>query len=178
MEFEDGASRNSLNISVRFVLLLHVLPAGSPQSTHWDLMIHQADSLLTFAMQSLPPRTPATPKPESQAPHSKTPEYWAASSKTFKPGGVVWPATRLPNHRLRYLDYEGLIAAAQPGGPHRGSVRRVAAGWAVCEVIQQSQQPHRWQLTSPELQAAFAYKPCAVGQATQLHIEAWNATFS
>ncbi len=149
MEFEDGASNNSVNNAVRFVLLLHELPDGAPQSTHWDLMIRQADSLLTFALQSLPPQTSGT-------------------------RGIVWPATRLPDHRLRYLDYAGVVGPAQPGGPARGSVRRVAAGWAVCEVDQPAEQRHRWQLTSAELQATFAYKPCAVGEATQLHIEIWD----
>lgn len=150
MEFEDGASNNSVNNSVRFVLLLHELPDGSHQSTHWDLMIRQADSLLTFALQSLPPQT-------------------------HKTGSIVWPATRLPDHRLRYLDYEGVVGPAQPGGPERGSVRRVAAGWAVCEVVEHVGQLQRWRLSSAELQAIFAYKPCAVGEVTQLYIESWNA---
>lgn len=150
MEFEDGASNNSGNSSVRFVLLLHTLPDGSPQSTHWDLMIRQDDSLLTLALQALPPQTLHT-------------------------SGLVWPARRLPDHRLRYLEYEGVVGPAQPGGANRGSVRRVAAGWAVCEVDPLSELQHRWRLSSTELQAVIAYHPCAVGEATQLLIESWNA---
>lgn len=149
MEFEDGASHNSAKSPVRFVLLLHTLPDAAPQSTHWDLMICQGDSLLTFALQSLPPQT-------------------------REASGLIWPATRLPDHRLNYLEYEGVIAPAQPGGADRGSVRRVAAGWAVCEVDPQAAQSHRWRLSSPQLQAVFAYTPCAVGASTQLLIESWN----
>lgn len=155
MEFEDGASNNSTDNSTRFVLLLHALPDGSPQATHWDLMIHQADSLLTLALQALPPQTP--------------------QSKTSRSADLLWPATRLADHRLRYLDYEGVVGPAQPGGPDRGNVRRVAAGWAVCEVVQRPHELHRWRLNSPELQAVFAYTPCLVGQAMQLHIELWDA---
>ncbi len=199
MEFEDGARSKS----VRFALLLHLLPKDSPRSTHWDLMLQQSDALLTFALQSLPPQT-------------------------AKPEITAWPATRLADHRVRYLDYEGVVGPAYPGGPDRGSVRRVAAGWAVCDVIrpaaagdavagdtvagdtvsgnaaegvaedtvgdaaedaaaagttihnaaiQHTAARCRWTLDSPTLRAVFTYLPCQVGQTTQLHIESWQAAW-
>ena len=84
----------------RFVILRHETPADYPRPAHFDLMLEQENVLWTWALEKLP-----------------------------APGESVI-AERLPDHRLMYLDYEGVIA----GG--RGSVSRVEAG--ECEWIEQS----------------------------------------
>lgn len=64
----------------RFVILFHSLPAANVRSSHWDLMLENGDSLLTFAMQS---------KPQT---------------------GSTIAADRLHDHDPKYLDYEGPIS--------------------------------------------------------------------
>jgi len=59
---------------------------------HWDLMLESGEMLMT----------------------------WSLLPQPF--GEFRCPAKRLPDHRKRYLDYEGKVS----GG--RGSVRRVDAG--------------------------------------------------
>jgi len=87
-----------------FVLLQHD-PPGGPQATglpaaHWDFLIEIAgqDHLAAWRLLN-DPRT----------------------------GAAEIPAERLPDHRRRYLDYEGEIS----GG--RGSVRRIDRGPATVE---------------------------------------------
>lgn len=75
-----------------FVILFHELPADNERDSHWDLMLLDGDGLLTWALE-------ANPLTQDQC-----------------------SGTRLPVHRLEYLDYEGEVA----GG--RGAVRRVARG--------------------------------------------------
>ena len=81
----------------RFVVLHHQLPAKSRRSSHWDLFLEQPPEwgimLLSF-----------------EAPNS--PLEWG-------PRTVI---RKLPDHRSRYLDYEGPIS------DNRGSVRRVLEG--------------------------------------------------
>lgn len=76
----------------RFVILQHVTPPGSERATHYDLMLEQNGKLLTWAM-------PQQPRP-----------------------GLKIVVTKLPDHRLVYLDYEGPISG------DRGEVTRVDAG--------------------------------------------------
>jgi hypothetical protein len=61
---------------------------------HWDVMLESASALTTW---SIPPQSP--------------------NSSFF-----ACPATRLPDHRKHYLDYEGEI------GGNRGKVFRVDTG--------------------------------------------------
>jgi hypothetical protein len=76
----------------RFVILQHVTPPGYREGTHFDLMLEDDGHLLTW---SLP-----------QAPRA----------------GISLTATRLPDHRLVYLDYEGPVSG------DRGEVTRVDGG--------------------------------------------------
>jgi hypothetical protein len=91
----------------RFVLLRHDCPPSSGKPSHWDLMLERDGALLTWSLPVLP----------------------AAWQKT---GGATTPiaVTRLPDHRLAYLDYEGPVSG------DRGEVRRVDAG--ECRLIQES----------------------------------------
>lgn len=84
----------SNSINKRFVILHHQIPAkpGRESSQHWDLMLEDGSELLTWAIQE---------RPEA---------------------GKTIPARQLPNHRLKYLDYEGPIS------DDRGSVSRFLAG--------------------------------------------------
>lgn len=77
----------------RFVLLRHECPPELGKPSHWDLMLEDDGVLLTWSLPELP-----------------TPDGLAAFS------------TRLDDHRLAYLDYEG------PLSDERGSVSRVDAG--------------------------------------------------
>lgn len=72
----------------RFVVLEHCTPPGSARGLHWDLMFEDGPTLLTWGLDHPP----------------------AAQSQVT--------AERLPDHRLRYLDYEG------PLSDDRGSVTR------------------------------------------------------
>jgi len=71
-----------------------ILHHQSPTGDHWDVMLERDTTLTTW---SIPP------------------QCLAGSS-------FVCPATALPPHRKRYLDYEGEIAG------NRGTVARVDAG--------------------------------------------------
>jgi hypothetical protein len=76
----------------RYVILHHITPAGSERPAHWDLMLEFGGSLRTWALP-LPPEA-----------------------------GQTQTADALPDHRLAYLDYEGLISG------DRGHVTRWDAG--------------------------------------------------
>jgi hypothetical protein len=56
-------------------------------------------------------------------------------------------ATRLPDHRLVYLEYEGPISS------NRGNVRRVVAG--TFELLEQNEQRIRATLDSPSIRGAI-----------------------
>jgi hypothetical protein len=72
----------------RFVILRHELPEEARRNSHWDFMLEHAGTLATWALE--------------QAPLS----------------GASYPARKLPDHRLTYLEYEGPISDG------RGSVTR------------------------------------------------------
>ena len=76
----------------RYVILRHEMSPGGPRGAHWDLMLEDGPSLKTWALQELP------------AP------------------GVEVRAEKLPDHRLRYLDYEGPVSG------DRGTVVRYDRG--------------------------------------------------
>lgn len=153
MGFEDRSKPNS----VRFVLLHHTLPDDSTRKSHWDLMIDAGDFLLTFELQSLP-------------------------GNLSNSARVAWPVTRLADHRRHYLDYEGVIASASQASSankeqesNRGSVRRIAAGTAICRIAEPD-GPIHCQLRSAELSADFDYTACRVGEVIHFHIDCWHWT--
>lgn len=94
---------------LRYALLRHECPADYRDGPHWDLMLErpgvkQEHRLATWSLLALP-------------------EPWAdllglseAASRTPA------PATGLPDHRAKYLAYEGLV------GGGRGEVSRCAGG--------------------------------------------------
>lgn len=88
----DSSCQNAEAFMPRYVILHHVLPPKSDRPSHYDLMLEREGLLLTWAVEQLPR------------------------------AGLQVAATRLPDHRLAYLDYEGPIHG------DRGQVRRVAAG--------------------------------------------------
>ena len=76
----------------RFVLLRHEMPVSSLRPTHWDLMLERGGALRTWALDAEPR------------------------------GSCQLTATRLGDHRLEYLGYQGEVS----GG--RGVVERVDEG--------------------------------------------------
>ena len=79
-------------VPARFVVLIHEFALGDDRALHWDLMFEENGRLLTWAL----------------------PEFLEA--------GKSITASRLPDHRMKYLDYEGPISDG------RGSVSRVLEG--------------------------------------------------
>jgi hypothetical protein len=77
----------------RFVVLRHECPPEFGKPSHWDVMLEDGGELLTWSVTELPTL-----------------------------GGPAVPATKLANHRLAYLDYEGAVSG------DRGEVRRVDRG--------------------------------------------------
>ncbi|MEE2826902.1 MAG: hypothetical protein VYE64_09765 [Planctomycetota bacterium] len=77
-----------------FVILFHRTPESSERPDHWDLMIQEGDHLMTWALEVVP-----------------------------QPGCLI-PAVRLADHRLAYLEYQGVLSDG------RGEVTRWARGKA------------------------------------------------
>jgi hypothetical protein len=80
----------------RFVLLYHDCPLHLGKPSHWDLMLEDQGVLLTWALAEQP------------------------TADGMDGSAIV--AVRLVDHRLAYLDYEGLVSG------DRGHVSRVDAG--------------------------------------------------
>ena len=78
----------------RYVVLFHAMPTNSKREDHWDFMLEDGDALMTWAL----PR-----QPDEQ--HDEQPSH-------------PIPCSQLPDHRLRYLDYQG------PVSKDRGEVTR------------------------------------------------------
>jgi hypothetical protein len=76
----------------RYVILRHETPADSPRPVHWDLLLETGEVLTAWALDGLPEL------------------------------GIVVGATRLADHRLAYLEYEGPISG------NRGTVGQWDAG--------------------------------------------------
>jgi hypothetical protein len=91
----------------RFVLLRHECPLGFVKSSHWDFMLEGDGVLMTWELRELP-------------------TAWGGA------GGTIVNATRLLDHRLAYLDYEGPVSG------DRGTVQRVASG--TFELLSQNNQ--------------------------------------
>ncbi|MBA4104494.1 MAG: hypothetical protein C0485_01965 [Pirellula sp.] len=84
----------------RFVLLRHECQPSFGKPSHWDLMLERDGVLLTWSLPALP-------------------AAWGGE------GGLAAEqiaATRLADHRIAYLDYEGPISG------DRGVVTRVDGG--------------------------------------------------
>ena len=88
----------------RFVLLYHECPSGFIKPSHWDFMLEADGVLKTWELRELP-------------------RSWqkALRTKETREGRTV-VATRLADHRLDYLTFEGSLTK------NRGSVTRVAQG--------------------------------------------------
>ncbi len=87
----------------RFVLLRHECPREYKPS-HWDLMLEIDGMLATWELSELP-------------------AAWAAALKLDQgENNSTRVATRLSDHRLTYLDYEGPVSG------NRGAVTQVASG--------------------------------------------------
>jgi hypothetical protein len=97
----------------RFVLLRHECPPDFKPS-HWDFMLEAEGVLRTWELHELPT------------------SWLAAIAEPHSTETRSVAATRLADHRMVYLDYEG------PLTENRGSVSRVAAG--SFEVIDSSSQ--------------------------------------
>lgn len=85
----------------RFVLLYHECPPGYIKPSHWDFMLEFDGVLWTWELRELP-------------------AAWRGEKSEASTESL--PATRLADHRIKYLDYEGPLSG------HRGSVSRVASG--------------------------------------------------
>ena len=84
----------------RFVLLRHECPPSLGKPSHWDLMLEREGRLLTWSLAALP-------------------AAWGVDGAA---GEEALAATRLLDHRIAYLDYEGPISG------DRGAVTRVDRG--------------------------------------------------
>ncbi|MFO1066342.1 MAG: hypothetical protein U0892_20995 [Pirellulales bacterium] len=69
-----------VGLQPRFVLLRHEMEADAGRGDHWDLMLEENGTLLTFELERLP----------------------------NGPGTVI--AKRLADHRMAYLDLEGHVS--------------------------------------------------------------------
>jgi hypothetical protein len=76
----------------RYVILRHETPSDAPRPAHWDLLLETGEVLTAWALDALPQV------------------------------GIVVEATRLADHRLAYLEYEGPISG------NRGTVGRWDSG--------------------------------------------------
>ncbi len=89
---------------LRFVLLRHECPARFSKPSHWDFMLESDGRLMTWELRELP-------------------AAWQVALQLESADALpLTPATRLADHRLEYLDYEGPIAG------DRGSVSCVDRG--------------------------------------------------
>ncbi len=131
----------------QFVLLRHAMLAGSDRPSHWDLMLDLGEKLLTFELRELPPDTLLAPQHEMQV-------------------------TRLADHRREYLTYEGALSVGADA-VDRGSVTQLACGWATCRPSPGNDR-RRCHLIADSLSAEIEYRPCGVGEQTQLQIFHWQ----
>ena len=91
-------------MSRRFVLLRHDCPTQFEKPSHWDFMLEAEGVLMTWELRRLP-------------------TSWSTALKLDSiDASPSVPATRLADHRLAYLDYEGPLSG------ERGSVHCVDRG--------------------------------------------------
>jgi hypothetical protein len=84
----------------RFVLVHHECPPGYIKPSHYDFMLEFSGVLKTWELRKLP-------------------NAWCGGETA---ADEVLLATRLADHRIEYLDYEGPVSG------DRGTVSRVATG--------------------------------------------------
>jgi hypothetical protein len=87
----------------RFVLLYHDCPPEFGKPSHWDFMLEHDGALLTWSLAELP-------------------TAWRREAGESSAILSAVPATRLADHRLAYLDFEG------PMSGNRGRVTRLDGG--------------------------------------------------
>jgi len=87
----------------RYVLLRHECPPDYEKPSHWDFMLEQDGKLLTWELRDLP-------------------KLWGEALEVAASEAAMVTAYPLADHRLAYLDYEGLVS----GG--RGTVTRCDGG--------------------------------------------------
>lgn len=87
----------------RFVVLFHEMPCDDDRASHFDWMFEMDGALRTWAVESIM--------------GIKTFDSETSSSEQFR-----WPAVKLANHRIDYLEYEGPISK------NRGKVSRRLIG--------------------------------------------------
>ncbi len=87
----------------RFVVLFHEMPHENDRASHFDWMFEMNGSLRTWAVESNKDIKSFVSKP--------------SPSEQFR-----WPAVKLVNHRIDYLNYEGPISN------NRGRVSRCLMG--------------------------------------------------
>jgi hypothetical protein len=78
----------------RFVLLRHECPPTLGKPSHWDLMLERDGALLTWSLPELP---------DAWRSNDLAPEAPRVADEPIT-------ATRLADHRIAYLDYEGPIS--------------------------------------------------------------------
>lgn len=107
----------------RFVLLRHECSESLGKESHWDFMLEREEGLLaTWKLYSLPKvwqSSSAKTQAEGKAAAGQRP---AGASVPESPAAEVFAATRLHDHRIVYLDYEGPISG------DRGFVTRIDRG--------------------------------------------------
>lgn len=109
----------------RFVLLYHECPPSYGKPSHWDLMLERDGVLLTWSLPALP-------------------AAWGGAEGL---AAEQVAATRLADHRIAYLDYEGPISG------DRGVVTRVDGG--EYEVIEESDEIIRVRLRGTDCDETF-----------------------
>ncbi len=122
------------------VLLLHELPDGS---AHFDWMFDPVERANAAIDDAVPLHTPHDRQVQDERRLVTFRVDTRLDQSAPQPGiPITIEATRLPDHRVRYLTYEGPIdawdssvcgrAGADPTMGQRGCVRRVAEG--VCRI--------------------------------------------
>lgn len=93
------------------------MPANHKVDSHWDLMLEHPLGLFTLRLMSLPVQgLNAGMKPHLESAPLNC-DLWEPQES------VELTATRLPDHRKKYLDYEGPVSG------DRGQVRAVSRGF-------------------------------------------------
>jgi hypothetical protein len=119
----------------RFVLLYHKLPPGSARESHCDLMLEVGDVLRTWSFAALP----STWRNLADS---------ASAHEICIAGTNVVVAQQLPDHRLAYLEYEGLVSEG------RGHVSRLDAG--TFQKIRQSTQKWAVELSGTHIRGQLS----------------------
>ncbi|WP_146415091.1 hypothetical protein [Crateriforma conspicua] len=115
----------------RFVILYHDVGPNLSRTnrSHFDWMFAGVDGLVTFAVvpepweQALAERVELSQTDVGSDRDAVRRGRWTPGMRPVPDKPLAITATRLPDHRDKYLDYEGLVSG------NRGSVRRVDSGF-------------------------------------------------